>query len=432
MEGFMTQPISRRATLALTGAAFGALGARAAQAQAGEFNILSHRVHQAVATDTARPGGDVTEAWRAQTGRRIIWNTLDVAPIHDRLQRELSLAETSIDLAYVVNTAISARLLRLLEPLDALAAREPIEDWPDVSPGLARAVTLDGTLRAVPIRHATVGLFYNEEMLAERGVAPPSTLEELIAAARRCTYTRADGTPVNGFAFQGNSHFNMLTMAFGFDAPLIDADLRLLPNEAGMERTLATLRALFQDNVLPRNFPAMTQEEVFNLIQTGRVAMAYAILGRYVDFNDPAKSRVAGKIKVIPAVASAAIRERVPLVATSDFWSMAIPHNSRSKLLAWSLIRALSSKDATLRQALNGNGPVRASAYADPRLIAALPYAAVEARVLPYARPPMPSFERAQQAGDVMVQTVQAVVIGRMSAAEGVAELKRRVGPLLG
>jgi multiple sugar transport system substrate-binding protein len=425
----MTQRISRRATLALAGAAL----ASRAGAQAQDFNLLSHRVHQAVATDTNRAGGDVTAAWRTANNRRIVWNTLDVAPIHDRLQRELSLGETSIDLAYVVNTAISARLLRQLEPLDALMRAEPIEEWPDVSPGLVRAVTLDSTLRAVPIRHATVGLFYNEEILAERGIAaPPTTLEDLIEAARRCTYTRADGTAVNGFAFQGNSHFNMLTIAFGFDAPLIDPDLRLLPNEAGMERALATLRDLFQAGVMPRTFPAMTQEEVFNLIQTGRVAMAYAILGRYADFNDPAKSRTAGKIKVVPAVASAAIRARVPLVATSDFWSMAIPHNSRNKQLAWSLIRALSSKDATLRQALNGNGPVRASAYADPRLMAALPYAAVEARVLPHARPPMPSFERAQQAGDVMIQTVQAVVIGRMSPAEGVAELKRRVGPLLG
>jgi multiple sugar transport system substrate-binding protein len=311
-------------------------------------------------------------------------------------------------------------------------ASAPIEDFADVSAGMVRAVTLDGSLRAVPIRHATVGLFWNEELFAERGLpGPPTTMEELLAHAARLTYTRADGTAVNGFAFQGNSHFNMLTMAFGYDAPLIDPAMRLLPNEAGMLAMYATLRDLFARGVLPRNFAVMGQEDVFTMVQSGRAAMALAIMSRYPDLNDPQKSRFPGRIKLVPAVALASLRERVPLVATSDFWSMTIPANSKNKALAWSLIRELSSKEATIRQALNGNGPVRASAYADPRLIERVPWAATEARVLPHARPPLPLFEKAQQAADAMMQTTQAVVIGQMTPEAGVAELKRRDGPLL-
>ncbi len=402
-------------------------------AQAGDsFQILGHRVHQQVATDASRPGGDVTAEWSQRNNRRISWFTLDVTPIHERLYRELSLGETSIDLAYAVNTAIAPRLLRQLEPLDAFMAATPLEDPGDISPGMMRAVTFEGSLRAVPIRHATVGLFYNEDLFAERGLAgPPTTMEELVDYAQRLTYTRADGTQVSGFAMQGNSHFNMLTMAFGFDAPLIDPAMNLLPNEAGMTRMYETLRGMFERGVLPRNFAIMGQEDVFTMIQTGRAAMALAIMGRYADFNDPQKSRFPGRIKLVPAVALAAIKDRVPLVATSDFWSMTIPRNSKNKTLAWSLMRELSSKQATIRQALNGNGPVRASAYADARLMSTVPYAAIEARALPHARPPLPLFEKALQAADVMMQTTQAVVIGQMSPANGVAELKRRVAPLL-
>jgi multiple sugar transport system substrate-binding protein len=409
------------------------LAGRPARAQTAEaFNILAHRVHQQVATDANRPGGDVTAEWARRNNRRLAWITLDVAPIHDRLQRELSLGETSIDLAYAANTAISARLLRQLEPLEPLIAAAPLEDPADISAGMMRAVTLEGSLRALPIRHATVGLFYNEELLAERGLSgPPTTMEELVEHAQRLTYTRADGTPVHGFAFQGNSHFNMLTMAFGFDAPLIDPAMTLLPNEAGMVRMYETLRGMFQRGVLPRNFTAMGQDDVFTMIQNGRAAMVLAIMGRHADFNDPQKSRFPGRIKLTPAVAAASLAARVPVVATSDFWSMGIPRNSRNKALAWSLMRELSGKQATIRQALNGNGPVRASAYADPRLMSAAPSAAVEARVLPYARPPLPLFDKAQQAADVMMQTTQAVVIGQLSPADGVAELRRRTAPLL-
>lgn len=222
-----------------------------------------------------------------------------------------------------------------------------------------------------------------------------------------------------------------MTLAFGYDAPLIDPELRLLPNEAGFERMFTTLRDLYQRGVLPRNWPGMQQEETFTQIQQGRAAMVYSLFGRFQDFNDPQRSRTAGKVKVVPAVASASVRERVPVVATSEFWSMAIPGNSRNKQLAWSLIRTLASREGTLRMALNGNGPTRVSTYADQRFVSLLPYATIEARVLPHARPPIPSFDRAQEAADMLMQDGQAVAIGRMSPAEAVADLKRRIAPLL-
>lgn len=427
--------LDRRSFLALAGTAAvsGALPSRPAGAQAPQpFNILGHRVHQLVATEASRPGGDVTADWQARNNRRIVWTTFDVTPIHDRLLRELSLGETSFNMSYVLNTALNARLLRQLEPLDPMQAAEPIEDFGDISPGLVRATQLEGSQRLIPVRHATVALHYNEEILAERGITkPPETLEELVETAHRCTYTRADGTAVNGFTMPGNSHFNLMSLAFGYDAPLIDQDMRLLPNEAGFVQMFTTLRELFQRGTLPRNWPGMQQEETFTQIQNGRAAMVYSLFGRFQDFNDPQKSRVAGKIKVVPAVASASVRSRVPVVATSDFWSLAIPRNARDKQLAWSLIRTLSSRDGALRQALNGNGPIRASVYADQRFIAMTPYAAIEARVLPHARPPVPSFDRTQEAVDMLIQNGQAVAIGRMTPADAVADLKRRIAPLL-
>ncbi len=427
--------ISRRSLLAagLSTASMLALG-RVAQAQVdGELVVLAHRVHQQTATDAARPGGDVLADWRARNNRDISWLTLDVAPLHDRLLRELSLGETSLDVAYAANQAISTRLLREVEPLDAFLEDEPIEDFDDISQGMVGAVTHEGSIRAIPIRHATVGLFYNEELFAERGLSePPTTMEELIDYARKLTYTRNDGTQVNGFAFQGNHPFNMMTMAFGFGAPLIGPSLDLLPNEDGMLQALEAMRQLFADGVMPRSFVAMGQEDVFTMVYTGRAAMALAVMGRYLDFNDPEKSQFPGRIKVTPAVVHSSLKTQTPLVATSDFWSMTIPRNSRNKALAWSLIRELSGKEATVRMALNGNGPVRASAYGDPRIIAQLPHALVEATVLPYARPPLPLFDHAQEASDIMMQTTQGVVVGQMTPEAGVAELKRRIAPLLG
>ncbi|MCR6669766.1 MAG: carbohydrate ABC transporter substrate-binding protein, partial [Devosia ginsengisoli] len=59
--------------------------------------------------------------------------------------------------------------------------------------------------------------------------------------------------------------------------------------------------------------------------------------------------------------------------ANTEFWSWAIPANSTQKDLAYDGIRELSGKDATVRAALNGNGPVRPAAYEDPRIIENFP-----------------------------------------------------------
>jgi multiple sugar transport system substrate-binding protein len=203
----------------------------------------------------------------------------------------------------------------------------------------------------------------------------------------------------------------------------------LLPNEAGMVRMFETLRDLFSRNVLPRNFTSLNQEDVFTLIQQGRVAMAPAIMGRIADFNDPAKSKFPGRIKLAPYPSLSTMKDRI--VATSDFWSMGIPKNSKSKEAAWDLIRTLSSKDGTLRQALNGNGPVRSSVYADPRVIQGVPQAAIEASVLPYARPPLPVFGNAQRVADIMTQTSQGVALAMISPQAAVADLKAQIAPLL-
>ena len=60
-------------------------------------------------------------------------------------------------------------------------------------------MTIDGKLIAVPFRTATIGLFYNEALLEERGIkAPPTTLEELVDQAKQLTFRSAAGTPVVG------------------------------------------------------------------------------------------------------------------------------------------------------------------------------------------------------------------------------------------
>ncbi|RDJ20233.1 extracellular solute-binding protein [Bosea caraganae] len=422
---------SRRALLAGTALALPVLAMPAlVRAQAKSLNIISHRVHRNVLTGEGGKGGDIIGEWSKATGAGVNWATFDVAPLHERLLREASLSETSFDLGFVVNTLAVPRVLRLMEPLDALQKSDPIEDFAGVAPGMVKALSVDSSIRGIPFRHATTGLHVNEAILAERKVATPKTIEEMIEVAKATTFTNAAGVPVSGFAMEGVSYVNMVTLSLAWGAPFISEDLKVLPNEAGMLKTFEVFRDLYAARALPRNFATLKQDEVITQMQAGRAAMCHFAFGRYFAFNDPQKSQFPGKISAIAPPASRDLGTGA-IVGTTEFWSFVIPKNSRNKELAWSLVKAMTAKEAVIRGALNGNGPIRASAYEDQRVKDAVPYAAAEAQVLAVARPPLPAFDRAVEAGDALAQAVQAVALGQVTPEQGLADLKRRVEPMV-
>jgi len=89
------------------------------------------------------------------------------------------------------------------------------------------------------------------------------------------------------------------------------------------------------------------------------------------------------------------------------------------------------SKENTLKAALNGNGPVRASTYDAPQMAEQLPYAAEEKAVLLVGRVPLPPFDDAAKASDIFVEEIQAAVLGMKPVEDAMASAKERVEPLL-
>lgn len=364
----------RRFGLLASGAAASLALPTGAMAQARTVTALGHRVHQTSAT--TGPGGDATEAWRKQARAAVNWVTFgDVNAIHERLLREVTLTETSIDLAYLLNGRAVPRNLKLFEPLDALLKDAPLEDFTDFAPGLVAPLKVDGALHGIPVRHATNALIYNEALLEERGITKlPATFEELIEVARKLTFKRDDGTQVSGLAFTAVFASNFLTLARCLGGDYMTSDGKLVAAEAPMVKALTVLADLYKAGVLPRNFATVNNEEITTWMQQGRAAMTINPFARLVTYNDPAKGKYGGRFKsLLPPMASDLVG-KVAFAPTVEFWSLVIPRNSRQKPLSWDLIRALSSKAGTKAMALNGNGPVRISTYADPALIAAMPY----------------------------------------------------------
>jgi multiple sugar transport system substrate-binding protein len=428
-EQHRTIRLTRRSFAAATLGGAASLSAARARAQTRTLNVLSHRVHQTVL------GGENAELladWRRANGVTIAFTTLDSNPLQDRIFREASLRETDFGVGYIIDNRPTSQIAALFEPLDAYQAREPIEDFGDIAPGLIQGMTIDGKLIGIPVRHATQGLFYNEQLLEEAGIsAPPRTLEELVEQARKATFTSRAGTPVTGMILASDLAVFPVMFARAFGGDFISPDLRLVPDREALESGIGVLRAMFEAGSLPRSYATTKNDDQVTWLQQGRAAFTILPFARGAQLNNPQQSRFPGKIKAVEFPASSANRSGRPIASVVEAWAMSIPKNAREKDLAWSYIREVSSKRVTLGAAINGNGPVRVSSYADPTLQERNPLAAVEARVLANGRGAFPPFPEAARAQTTFLEEVQLAVLGRKTAQAAVAAIVERVRPMM-
>ncbi len=417
--------LHRRSMLA-AGLALAATPARAED----KLTVFAHRVHKTVATGAQ--GGDITAAWSKTTGVGVEWVTFEIAPLEERLYREASLPETNVDIGFVLNTQATERMARLFEPLDPFMARAPIEDPGDIFPGLMQGMKVGGTQYAIPFRHASSGLHYNEVLLAERGfTAPPASVEDFIAMAKACTWQR-EGQPVVGFVMGGLGYADIIAFARAWDADYITADMKVVANQPPMVAAITAMREMYAAGAMPRNLVAINGEDVNIWMQQGRGAMIIGGMGRNAIYNDPQKSRFAGKIKTVPFPVSRSIAGKYKVAPTKvEFWGMAIPRASRHKEQAWSLIRAMANKESTRMAAINGNGPVRNSTYDDAELRRMLPYAEAERQVLLVSRVAIPAFDNAAKAGDLLQEEVQAAVLGMKPVKQALDDVTERASKLV-
>ncbi len=427
----MTALNRRQFVTAAAAAGVALTGASPARAQTTtKFTIISHRVHQQTLTEG--PSGNVIKGWSDQNTATLDWVTLDLNAIHDRVFREAGLTSSEVGIDFVLNTRAVPEIMDLFESLEPYLAKAGIEDFDDLSPGMVKAFSAKGARHGVPFRHAVNALHYNDTYFRERGLdGPPKVIDDLLDYARKLSFTRADGTKVYGWGFEADNYPNVVMLARAYDGDFITDDYKCVADGPGMIKALALLKTMYAEGLIPKNITAMKQNDMITAMQTGQIAMTYFPFGRTVIFNDPKSSKFPGAFKLALPVVSKDMLAKGQLISTAEFWATMIPKNSKSKELAWSLIREISTRENTIKAAINGNGPVRASAYSDARLIEKVPYAALEAQALRAARVPMPAFNKSAEAKDIFVEEMQAAMLGLQPPEVSAKNMTKRIQPLL-
>lgn len=411
------------APLALTGAAI------PTPAVAETLTVISHAVHQKALTDG--PGGNVVAEWEKATGNKVEWVTFGVPEVHERLFREAALGRTEVDVAYLLNRFVDADIIQLFEPLNDFIAKDPIEAFDGISPSLVGGLTFGGKMYGVPIRHATHGLIYNEVLLKEQGFdRPPQTFEELLAYAKKLTFTRPDGSQVHGLIFGGVGSANIIDVVRVYGGDFVTQSLEVRADSPETIQGVQLLVDLYKEGVLPKSIVSFATEDAATFMQQGRAAMILEPMDRVRTFADPKNSKYPNAFKAV-AVPPLAANAAKPVAVKTEFWSLTIPKNVTDKKLAWSFIKYVSTLDAMKRQALNGNGATRAAVFEDAQVKAMLPWADALAKAVAVARVPMPGFKGSAQADDVVKEEIQAAMAGSKTAQKAMADAASRIKAIL-
>ena len=403
-----------------------------------ELVVFSHMVHQTALEGV--PGGGknlVAEFIKLHpevTGVRFI--TAGTPQIKDKLFREAALSKTEFDISLVYTPWISPSMPDFFVPLDDYLTKSPIEDYNDIFQNLRDALIIGGKTYAVPMRASGEGLYYNKKILAERGITkPPESVEELVEAIKRCSFTRPNGEVVYGLAKQGIKAQIGETIADYFrpkDADYCTTDYKLMMTDPRVLEAINYFREFYAMKAIPPDFFTMENKDFVEMFKRGRAAFTGAGPSYMVQFTG-ADGLPAADIGYVNYPASKDYKAKYPVASpTLNFqWAFVIPKGCQNKDLAWEFIRFMNSKEGVFNQSFSGNEPIRASIFQDPNYIAKNPLFTQQQNIFKYGRPLWKGFDDYTEANDILGEELQRAVSGQKTALQAMQDAERQIRPLL-
>jgi ABC-type glycerol-3-phosphate transport system substrate-binding protein len=296
---------------------------------------------------------------------------IDAAPFGDLYKKQLLSLSTGsrYDVLFMDEPWVPP-LSEFLLPLDE---RVRTLDMQDYVPTTVASGAFQGKQYALPVDPNVQLLVYRKDLFEQKGMKPPTTWDELLAAAK------AFHDPAKqqyGIAVTASSDVQtalyLLVSVWSQGGELVDARGRGgMDTPAGHKGGEMYLELL---KVAPPNVRSYAFADVNKAIQTGQAAMAIQWASGAKPMEDKTRSTVAGKLgyTLVPK----AVRQ-TPM---RGVWTIGIARNTRNQDAAWEFAKWLSSKEFGMAAV---KYPAATSAIHSPRVSVlqdegtkqALPYA---------------------------------------------------------
>ena len=318
------------------------------------------------------PRGDILQKRNKEfeelTGIRVGFEQVPEQQQRPKVAMEMASGRPSFD---VVNVAmhVQKRLIekgRWTEDLKPLIANQQITapglDLADFSKATMDVCTgPDGRLNVMPFNQDLWIIFYNKEMFANAGLQPPTTYDEMMAAAQKLT-DKSKG--IYGFTGRGIKNANVVlfdNILLGWDQETVTKDGKtLLTDTPAAIEAAAWYQKIMRDCAPPGSVGFNWNECQTNFGQ-GRAAMWWDGIGFSAPLVDPTKSKIVGKVGFTPIPKGPKSQNSATFVD-----GIGVVNGSRNKTAAWLYVQWASSKTMFPNWLREGAGtPPRKTSYED-------------------------------------------------------------------
>ncbi|OQY34405.1 MAG: hypothetical protein B6I38_02410 [Anaerolineaceae bacterium 4572_5.1] len=273
----------------------------------------------------------------------------------------------------------------------------------------------EGQYMAFPLGGYANVLNYRKDVFEEAGIEPPTTQEEMLAAAMELNDPDNEfyGIAMLGGGVAGAQDYMVWVQQHG--GTLLDADGNVKINTAKNVEILEFFGSLFDYG--PPGSTGYWWGDRETAFRDGNVAMMEGWSIARNDYDDAEQSSIVGKV----AIVAAPVAEGVDAAVGFGGWGIGINADSDpvKQEAAWEFIKWLSSEEIQKEWVLHRGVPLRRSTMTDPEIVEALPWMPILLEAFENGdgdyRPRIPEYSILQ---DALGTYVSAYLSGEMEAQE--------------
>ncbi|WP_440725901.1 extracellular solute-binding protein [Labrys sp. 22185] len=291
-------------------------------------------------------------------------------------------------------------------------------DRSKVFDGAWATVNYDGKTYGMPWILDTKYLFYNTEILQKAGITePPKTWDELAKDAKIIKDKGLVQYPIVWSWSQAEAVIcDYVTLTAAYGGKFFDGDKPVFDKGGSLDAVTYMADSL-KNGLSNPNSKEYLEEDVRKVFSAGDAAFALNWTYMYAKANDPAESKVVGKVGVVPAPG---VEGKSTASGVNGSMGLGITAGSTKPDLAWKYIVYLTSKPVQ-NQYAKLSLPIWKASYSDPAVTKGQEALVKAADVSIGLMTPRPTVASYQELSTILQAQIQNALAGKASPADALA-----------
>lgn len=381
---------------------------------------------------------DLSKEFTEITGIELRFEAIPYGATLEKHMIALATGSTAYDLMNIDNLWFP-QYAAYIRPIDDYMKNpklgDPNFDVADFVPEVLQGYQWQGKTYSFPEGYFFPVLMYRKDLFEKHGLtSPPKTYQEFYEYAKKLTEKEGGKTVVYGATLQGQRtgiFDEICTPYWGKGGQLFDKKLKPIFNNDEMLDVLTIYQKLYTEGLAPAGSTDFELGEAAAFFAQGKAAMMWNWSMMGADLEDPAKSKVAGKIGY--AMFPKDNPEAVHYVREAST-GLCIPKTAKNKEAAFLYIQWLNSKDTLLKvEAKYKCGhPSRYSVMDQPTVKNLFPYfPLLEQAGKDQAVRLVPKIVEWSQTDDITAVYFQQAMIGKMEPKDAIDQAVKGVERML-